>query len=85
MMKMYVATGWEETEKRLYAKRENAITDFKEMLAEAEADPMLELMEVEAEWDETNPNDIFLCATAFDHAHKDVCFAFVEWLEVKDL
>ena len=85
MMKMYVATGWEETEKRLYVKKENAIKDFNEMILEAKVNPMLELMDIEAEWDETNPDDIFLIATAFDHERKDVCFASVELLEVEDL
>ena len=81
MKKVYLATGWEDTEHRLYHKKENALEDFQEMLDVAEADEDLEIDEITKE--ELEAGEIFCCAVAKDKDGQ-LLFAFVSMLEFED-
>jgi len=84
MKNLFLVTGWENTEHRLYHKKENAIKDFEEMLSDeglglGEANP-LTLTEITREEHEDGP---FYMAFAVDETG-ELYWAVVETIEFED-
>lgn len=86
MKNLFLVTGWESTENRLYHKKENAIKDFEEMLSDegllglGEANP-LTVTEITKE--EYENNELFYMAFAVDETG-ELYWAVVETIEFED-
>ena len=85
MKNLFLVTGWENTEHRLYHKKENAIKDFEEMLSDEGlgldgANP-LTITEITKE--EYEDDELFYMAFAVDELGEQY-WAVVEIIEFED-
>lgn len=85
MEKLFLVTGWESTEHRIYHKKENAIKDFEEMLSDKglgldEANPLTLADVVKEEDDEYG---LFYIAYAFDKFENSY-YAIIESMTFED-
>lgn len=82
MKKVYLATGWENTEHRLYFKKENALADFEEMVQVGLADKDLDVDEDYVY--EEEGEEIFCMRFAKDLISNELLWACVSTVEFED-
>lgn len=85
MKNLFLVTGWENTEHRLYHKKENAIKDFEEMLSDEGLglDGVNPLTVTEITKEEYEDDELFYMAFAVDELGEQY-WAVVEIIEFED-
>lgn len=82
MKKVYLATGWENTEHRLYFKKENALADFEEMIQVGLADKDLAVDEDYAY--DVEEEEVFCMRFAKDLNTGELLWACISTIEFED-